>query len=481
MRRDERGQVLVFVALAFVVLLAFLALLFDGASAVVNRREMQDAGDAAALAAANVLQVGTPRGCSATAGSTVPRASLVTAARASLAANLPDFDANTAVITCPAGYQNQAVAVGLSATGTRFFGGIFGGGDLQIQTHSAAVNGQLATSNYSVVELDPSHLSWPTGQRGCPSVLLSGGPTVVLDGSMQINSACAAGSGGGLATNGNAASLTMTNGAKIKIVGGYAPSALTISPAPVTGVAAIKDPLAGLPAVPVASLTVRSTYRLVLNNTTAVLHPGVYKGGIQLKNSSQALLEPGIYVMQGGPCNAALTGSCGGLDVGSQASVFSVNAGVTSTTTATWATKCTVGNCGVLLYNAAGSAAMGQLSVTAGATMYLRAYNPDAQAGGLTDYLNLLIWQDASPVPTSSYVQPVLDLKGGGAVNVSGTVYAPSALVQMSGSSGGSGGDTVNLTLQFISWDLEFHGNSAFHFYFQDQDFARPTDYGLVE
>jgi hypothetical protein len=49
------------------------------------------------------------------------------------------------------------------------------------------------------------------------------------------------------------------------------------------------------------------------------------------------------------------------------------------------------------------------------------------------------------------------------------------------GSSGGSGGDTVNLTLQFISWDIEFHGNSAFHFFFQDQDFARPTDYGLVE
>jgi Flp pilus assembly protein TadG len=469
MRGDERGQVLVFVAAAFVVLLMFLALLFDGASAIVMRRTMQDGGDAAALAAANLMQVGTPRGCSATVGSTVPRASLVTAARASLTANLPDFDTNTAVITCPAGYQNQAVAVSLTGTGTRFFGGMVGG-DLQIQTRSAAVNGQLATSNYSVVELDPSNASWPNGQRGCPSVLLSGGPTVVLDGSMQINSACVAGSGGALATNGNASALTMNNGSKIRIVGGYAPAALTISPAPVTGVAAIKDPLAGLPAVPLASLTVRQTSRLVLNNTSTVLRPGIYQGGIQLKNSSKAFLEPGIYVMEGG-----------GLDVGAQASVLSVNAGVSSTTTATWATNCTVGSCGVLLYNAAGAAAMGQLTVAAGATMYLRAYNPDAQAGGMTDYANLLIWQDASPVPTSSYAQPVLALKGGGAVNISGTVYAPSGAVVMGGSSGGSGGDTVNLTLQFISWDLEFHGNSAFHFFFQDQDFARPTDYGLVE
>jgi hypothetical protein len=469
MRRDERGQVLIFVAAAFVVLLCLLALLFDGASAVVTRRTMQDGGDAAALAAANLMQVGTPRGCSATVGGTVPRASLVTAVRASLAANLPDFDANTAVVTCPAGYQNQAVAVALSATGTRFFGGMVGG-DLKIQIHSAAVNGQLATSNYSVVELDPSHAAWPNGQRGCPSALLSGGPTVVLDGSMQINSACAAGSGGALATNGNASNLTMNNGSKIRIVGGYSPTALTISPAPVTGVAAIKDPLAGLPAVPLASMTVRQTSRLVLNNSSTVLHPGIYQGGIQLKNSSKAFLEPGIYVMQGG-----------GLDVGAQASVFSVNAGVSSTTSATWATNCTLGSCGVLIYNAAGAAAMGPLTVAAGATMYIRAYNPDAQAGAMTDYQNMLIWQDASPVPTSSYAQPVVALKGGGSVNISGTVYAPSGAVVMGGSSGGSGGDTINLTLQFISWDIEVHGNSAFHFFFQDQDFARPTDYGLVE
>ena len=33
----------------------------------------------------------------------------------------------------------------------------------------------------------------------------------------------------------------------------------------------------------------------------------------------------------------------------------------------------------------------------------------------------------------------------------------------MGGGSGGSGGNT-NLTLQFISWDLEFRGNSAFTF-----------------
>jgi hypothetical protein len=42
-------------------------------------------------------------------------------------------------------------------------------------------------------------------------------------------------------------------------------------------------------------------------------------------------------------------------------------------------------------------------------------------------------------------------------------------------------GDTVNLTLQFVSWDIEFRGNSAFTFYFSDDEFARPLDDGLVE
>ena len=53
-------------------------------------------------------------------------------------------------------------------------------------------------------------------------------------------------------------------------------------------------------------------------------------------------------------------------------------------------------------------------------------------------------------------------------------------MVSMGGTSGGSGGGPVDLTLQFITYDLEFHGNTAFHFYYVEADFARPTDYGLI-
>jgi hypothetical protein len=148
-----------------------------------------------------------------------------------------------------------------------------------------------------------------------------------------------------------------------------------------------------------------------------------------------------------------------------------------------WGADCPLNACGVMIYNTGGaSSAMGPIAVAAGSTIKLRAYDPDALAsGGVPDFENILIWQDANPVPTISYAQPIVQLNGGGNVDIRGTVYAPSAKVEMGGNSGGSGGDVVNLTLQFISWDLELRGNSAFTFYFNDDEFVRPLVYGLVE
>ena len=463
-RRDERGQVMPIVAVAFTVLIAFLAVLFDGAHGMNTRRQLQDAGDAAALAAANVIQVGTPKGCSASANTT-PRASVAQAARDSLTSNLSWFDPNDAIISCPPGRDNNAVSVELATVSQRFFGGVIGG-DINVRTRSSAYNGQTGGTIWSVVLLNPRNPGWPQARNGCPSMLLSGGPTVTLEGSVIINSSCPASSGGGLATNGNASNLTMTNGAAINIVGGYSPAALTINPAPVTGANPVKDPLAGLPPMDTTGMTVRSTSRLVLNNETRVLEPGIYTGGIQLRNSSIALMRPGIFVLNGG-----------GLEVGAQATVLSIPSSV-STVPANWNTTCVAGSCGVLLYNTGTTSTMSRITVGAGATVKLRAYEPSAQPNGVSDYRSLLIWQNGNPVPTISYGQPDVELSGGGSVNLRGTVYAPSAKVSMGGGSGGAGGST-DVTLQFIAWDLEFRGNSGFVFRFSDTHFARPTIYGL--
>jgi hypothetical protein len=476
-RPRERGQILPLFILALVVILAMTALLFDGANALATRRQMQNAGDAAALAAANVLQAsGTIRTCSAAWGPPpgLPRQDIVNAVLASLSRNLPGFPADGVTITCPDGWNNFAVRVDLARTGATYFSGAVTGGGLSVATTSTAINGIQLGSVFSVVQLNPWNASWHQSRRGCPSFLLSGGPTLEFDGSIQVNSACPASDGGAMGTNGGAATVTLNNNAMVRLVGGFNPGPLVITPPPLTGQNPFPDPLGALDPVPVASLPVRSAARLILNNQTQFLEPGVYRGGIELRNTSRAFLRPGIYVLDGG-----------GLSVGSQAAFCAVSATATPTDCSTFAADCPDTSCGVLVFNrgstGSGSGAMGSISVGAGATLKLRAYDERAMGDAYPDYRNLLIWQDRTPLPTSSWAQPQINLNGGGSVDISGTLYAPSAHIEMGGSSGGSGGSAVDLTLQFISWDLTLRGNSAFRFRFSEDDFARPLEYGLVQ
>jgi hypothetical protein len=476
-REGERGQILILFVLALIVVLAISALLLDGANALVTRRRLQNVGDAAALAGANVIHgAGTAHVCSTISSSPpgAPRADITAAVMASLATNWPSLTSSNVTITCAqdAIYGNQAVKVDLHITASNFFGGAIGYGGTNVATTSTGLNGQITGSSYSVVLLDPSNSSWPNGRRGCPALLISGGPTLSFGGSVFVDSACTAGNGGALGTNGNSATVTFSSGRALYVVGGYSPGPLTITPAPITGSTAIADPLIDLEPVNYASMPVRSATKLVLNNSTMTLQPGVYTGGIQLKNSSIALLKPGIYVIDGG-----------GIDIGAQASFCSINSASVAANCATWSTECADTTCGVLIYNrgtASGSGAMGQITVGSGSNLKLRAYDERAMANVGFEYRNLLLWQTASPTPSSSYAQPEIALNGGGTVDISGTVYAPSAKVTMGGGSGGAGGNT-NLTLQFISWDLEMSGSSTFTFNYSDADFARPKDYGLVQ
>jgi Flp pilus assembly protein TadG len=477
-RRAERGQILPLFAIVLLVLLAMGALLFDGALALVLRRNLQNAGDAAALAAANVIQTGSIRGCSATEGPPpgTARAAVRQAAVDSMAINRPGFPAADITVTCPDGWENTAVKVELRQDAQTLFSRLVSSSGLTVRTTSTAINGLLTEVKPSVVLLDPGNQSWPNGRRGCPSVLLSGGPTVILESSMYVDSACTQANGGAFATNGNAASLTLNNGALIRIVGGYNPASLTVTPAPLTGQPVEPDPLAPiLPPVPVSSLPVRQNVKLILIGGTTVLQPGVYRGGIDLRSSAKVLLQPGIYVMDGG-----------GFQMGAQSAVYAIAQGVTNTSDATWATDCPVSTCGVMIYNTGGNvlgqSLMEQVLVNAGATLKLRAYEPtvDPNPGSYSDYRNILLWQNATPVPTSTYAQPTVRLNGGGNVDIAGTIYAPSAHVEMGGGSGGQGG-TVDLTLQFIAWDLTISGNATFTFRYLEAEFVKPTDYGLIE
>jgi hypothetical protein len=474
----EKGQILPLFALSLVVMMAMAALLFDGANMLVLRRQYQNVADAAALAASNAIAAGTPHTCSATGGPPPgsPRQSVIDAAKLSVQTNLPSYNLSNVVVTCPDNWDNFAVKVDLATVAPTYFGSVIGIRNRPVGASGTAINGQFDGAKNSVVVLDPSNPLWTRTYTGCPSVLFSGGPTVIFDGALQIDSRCSALNGGALGTNGNAATLTFNNAAAAKIVGGYVQGTLNINPAPQTGQPYVADSLNGLPAVSSYSLPTRQGSKLVLNSGTTSLLPGIYTGGIQLKSSAVALLQPGIYVIDGGT-----------LDLGAQSSLFSVNSGVTSgVTAANWASNCGATTCGVLIYNkgtASGPSAMGPITVGAGATMELKPYLPSADLtlANVTEYQNLLFWQDVSPAVSDTYTQPAVTLNGGGTINISGTVYAPSALVFMTGGSGGGAGNTVDLTLQFLCYDLQIQGNATFHFFYQSSAFAKPPDYGLIQ
>jgi Flp pilus assembly protein TadG len=501
-RRHERGQALLLFVFLFTAMLFMAALLFDGANALVNRRLVQNAADAGALAGANQIQVGSPRGC----GGASPRASVATAALGATTTNLgndytpsgPTLFGNpvTISVSCPAGYDDWAVEVTIAGTSQVFFSSILTvigatPTGIDLAGSGTAINGNVPGSNLSVALLNPYKSTWANNYDGCPSFLLNGGPVVHFEGGMHVNSACPGPPTkvGGIRANGGSSIVTFAGSSRARVVGGYS-GTIDWSPAPLTGQATVKDPLGGLPALNIASMPLRSDSRAgsttkctplaqgtrgcTLNGITAVLQPGRYIGGIQLQSSAIAYLQPGIFVLQGG-----------GLNIGAGAAIYSIPVGILATTAVTWNTDCPTATCGNLIYNTAGPApsgtpSMAGIQVGGTSTMKLRSYN-----GTYEDdpYDKLLFWQDVNPVPggTSGTAQPVLQLSGGGLVDISGTVYAPSAKVLMGGTGGGSGGAATNLTLQFISWDLEISGNTTFTFYYQEAEFTKPTKYGLVE
>jgi hypothetical protein len=498
LRRDrhESGQVLLIFAFAFVVIIMMLGLLFDAGQALALRRELKNASDAAAMAAANVIQV-APKGCSATPGSSVPRPTVIAAAKASVALNLPGYDLSKVTVTCitSADALNSAVSVQLGLESATFFGSIFGQGPLDVNAKSSALNGSKITGQFSVVLLDPYNPTWHSSYQGCPSFLISGGPTLTFESTIFVDSACSAANGGAFTTTGNSATLTFVAvppnpPAAMRIVGEYKPQALTITPAPLEHQSYKPDPflfIVNEPPGPIpGGLTLKvqsNATKSIVNSTPVLLKPGIYRGGISIGAQGKVYVEPGIYVMDGG-----------GFSMLAGAAFYTVPAGTNAATynPATWASSCLSTNCGMLIYNTGTSSGVtkrGPINITAGATFKVRAYNPDADTTLLSNntryvpdplYKSFLIWQSRTPAPFSNtVVQEVVSLGGGGSVFMAGTVYAPNAKVFMKGVSGGSSGG--DLTLQFVAWDLQLDGATNFYFHYDSQQFPQLLDYGLIE
>lgn len=512
-RDGQRGQVVALVALSILAIVMLLALLFDGAMALVDRRRMQDAADAAAMAGANVIG---SSGCG-TAG--VPNSTVRAAVLGSLARNgYPGADQptdaagnphTTATITClaDARWFNAAVAVDLRSPGARLV--LLG---LPVSFTASAMNGGLFDVAVSILTLSPDD---------CDSFSYSGTSTMTFEGSVHVDSSArtTACKGGSAAASGNGSgSIVMANGQPLEVVGDQL--GVKSNVAPLTGVDPISDPFLTLDEPHAARTTAGAPLLLASTTKTTlpawgtksdimVLRPGWYVPSSSRSQDATLSVPNGkILVLVKGPDANGTPGVAGtfvfdGIEIrnnGTICSLPSTNAGAQWTAATakaiceatvnpkdTWLAACPTGStgpnsCGVLLEfinpPTACFSPSAIFSTVAGGHAYLNPYfAPDASWDSHTRYNGFLIWTGRD-IASSSGCEIVL--QGGGTNDMVGTVYAPTVTTSLAGNPTGTGG-TMETTMQVIGWNVRLKGDATLTFRYHAGSLAQFTGYGLVK
>jgi len=436
-RAAQRGQVVVLFAGGLVTLLVIAALAFDVGMMLLERRDQQNAADAAALAGARFVL--TSESDARTAASRIAQIN-----------GFDDVVADEVVnIFIPAIHGRYAglpgfIEVQIEATRPSIFGGIIGRAVWPVGAYAVATNRQDLTFPFAMLALDPT---------ACKAIQVSGGGVVEAYSSIQSNS-------NGADCDGDPISFSRTGGSTITVgtnvfcraVGEIqnqgSGSMGDCIPAPNSF--ALPDPLRNLSAPDKPALAQDMEYAGVpgtepakwpkncpggtpvpdeLNPTTCklaptgayddmpwILYPGLYPGGLEVTAGTTAYLMPGIYWLGGG-----------GLRVANGGSIVTI---ATKTDAAPLAADATWGG-GVLLYNSQLPAEAGGPIVLdgSGATMKLKPLDFDT-SDPRSVFNDIVIFQDRA-LTTS------VTLNGSASTTeVEGIVYVPGGEVKLNGNGG---------------------------------------------
>jgi hypothetical protein len=442
------------------VLFLVAALAFDLGMTLLERRDQQNAADAAALAGARYVGPAYSGSCAAAGGHEAAAA----ACRVAVANDYNDAgaDENVFVNIPPVSGEFRGlpgfVQVRIEATRSAILAGVIGRTAWPVGAMAVAANQPGVTYQFGMLALDDD---------ACKAIHISGGGTVNAASNVQSNSTgagCGDGTNIGLSRTGTSV-LNLTapdavcrSGGAIQDQGSgtmtcapdpfsfILPDPLQDLPAPVqpavaapmkevVGGSVVTPPLGSVPdwcpgAVPPRDPQAATPMLCVLGqgggqaNRQWILSPGLYPGGLDLKGGVTAYLLPGIYWIGGG-----------GIKVANDVSVISVNsetdrARAVCTTGAT--PPCTGGG-GVLIYNSklstSGNGAPGPITLGgSGATLSLQPF--DYPFGDTT--IELVIFQDR----TVSLGGDDVTLNGSTsqAADVRGIVYVPAGDVKVNGS-----------------------------------------------
>ena len=282
--RDERGQTIILVALSLPILLGFIGIATDVGALFKDKRTLQTAADAAAIAGALNLPP----------GSTSITAAAQTAATAAATVNGFTNGSNGVVVTVndpplwppsnyssPTGTANGYVEVTITKPESTIFLALFGYPSVTVLARAVASNNGPGACLFAGI--------------GTPT-----GTPLTVTGTMQA-AQC-----GVVVDSNNSPPLTVTGSltaASIGVVGDCSSGCAGTSPQPTSHIIPYGDPLAFLPqTAPVGSCT------NTLNATggTVVLFPGCYTTFNE--TGAAVTLNPGTYVINTGVSAAQLTG-----------------------------------------------------------------------------------------------------------------------------------------------------------------------------
>jgi hypothetical protein len=471
-KQRERGQVLVLFAGGVLALLTVAALAFDVGMMLLERRDEQNAADAAALAGARYV---FEPDCVAPAWTcTEARAAAISVA---LDNGYDDADASESVTIHIPAIQGRYddlpnfIEVDIQSERASIFGGVIGKGVWPVSVFAVATNDQNVTFPFSMLSLSDS---------ACKAIQVSGGGVVEAYGNIQTNSdgsGCLDGSNVAFSRTGDSTIDVIADDATCRAAGEIQDKGageMTCTPA--ADSFALPDPLAWLdpPAIPAlaAPMLYVGPGAFTSNPTTDhypkdcpgdtdrapsaatpnicklaqtgawagkswILYPGLYPGGLEITADTTAYLMPGIYWIGGG-----------GIRVANGGMIFSIATETDATVdpdSATWGG-------GVLIYNSSlpvAGGAGGPINFDGSAAgLKLKMFcaeeaagQPDAGCAPLRDssdplydpdqiYNTLVIFQDRSLTATIT-----LNGSASGA-EVEGVVYAAAGTVTLNGNGG---------------------------------------------
>jgi hypothetical protein len=415
--------VLAIFGLSLGVVLGAGALAFDAGMMILERRDEQNAADAAAMAGARYVTIDHDK-ARAVAASVASHNGFTDGSGAQVV-NISVPPASGKFATWP-----NAIQVEVANTRPSILGAVMGFLDWDVSATATAASLTDVGGPFSILALEPS---------ACEAIKVAGTGGIVANGNIQVNSDCASSAlkrqaGGTITVSAAGAACNVHGG--IQDGGGSG----LLNCLAVTGAPVVPDPLAALPDVPVPGLP-RSAVQIAgtrkipagcpgstspatmgspavcqfpsnYKDTTWRLFPGAYPGGLKLL-AGNFYLEPGVYWLGGG-----------GLEVtGNGSLIQSVEAGTT------------IEGGGVLFFNTAiAGSPIGDLKLN-GASANIHLWPLDEPAGtSWSPWNGLIVYQDRD----YGLDGDDLTINGNDSVgmDVRGSIYLPKGDVKVNGNNG---------------------------------------------